>query len=65
MRQCLGPKKVARLRQATGLPVVAVLVRGGTSHVKDLCLEDGSIVCLHRDGTLEKSPYRHGMIPPS
>lgn len=59
MRQQLGPKKVARLRKETGLPIVAVLVRGGTGHRRDLCLEDGSVVCLYRDGTMERSSIGH------
>ena len=52
MRQCMGPKKVARYRRDTGLPLRAILVRGGTEHRKDLCLEDGSIVHLFSDGEM-------------
>jgi len=44
MRQCLGPKKVVRLRKVLNLPIEHVLVRGNTNHRQDLCLEDGSIV---------------------
>lgn len=53
MRQLLGPKKVAALRKKTGLPIVKVMVRGGTNHRRDLCLEGGSVVCLFRDGRME------------
>lgn len=63
-RQTLGPKKVDKLRRQTGLPVVAVLVRGGTEHRKDLCLADGSVVHLYSDGTLERSDLVHSMTPP-
>lgn len=56
MRQLLGTKKVKRLAAETGLPIVKVMVRGGTDHRKDLCLEDGSIVSLYRDGTMENDP---------
>ncbi len=43
------------MRLLTGLPIVKVMVRGGTGHRKDLCLKDGSIVHLYPDGTMEKS----------
>ena len=61
----MGEKKVAKLREQTGLPVIAVLVRGGTEHRKDLCLEDGSVVHLYSDGTTEVSTIRHNMKPPN
>lgn len=54
-RQRMGEKKVARLREQLGLPIVKVLVRGNTGHRKDLCLEDGTVVSLYKDGTLEKT----------
>ena len=57
-RQKLGEKKLARYRRETGLPVVYGLVRGNTDHRVDLLLEDGSIVCRYKDGSLEKSPLR-------
>ena len=63
-RQRLGAKKTKALAQATGLPVVAVLVRGGTDHRKDLCLEDGSVVHLYSDGSMEKSALKHAMTGP-
>lgn len=53
MRQKLGPKKVEALRKSTGLSIVAVLVRGGTDHRKDLLIEGGKIICLYPDGTME------------
>ena len=52
-RQSLGAKKVRHLRAKTGLDVVAAMVRGGTDHRIDLCLADGSVISLHRDGSLE------------
>lgn len=58
-RQRLGTKKIEKLRRETGLPIVAVLVRGGTDHRLDLCLEDRSIVHLYRDGGMEVSDMRH------
>ena len=60
MRQNLGEKKVAKLRQQTGLPVIAVQVRGNTGHRKDLFLDDGRIVYLYLDGTMQVSEFRHG-----
>jgi endonuclease V-like protein UPF0215 family len=64
-RQRLSEKNVAKLRKETGLPVIAVLVRGGTAHRKDLCLEDGSVVRLYADGTTELSSIRHNMKRPN
>lgn len=57
-RQSLGEKRVRRLATETGLPVVKVLVKGGTDHRKDLCLEDGTVMHLYRDGSMEKSALR-------
>jgi len=42
-RQRLGEKKTRQLRERLGLPIVVVLVRGGTDHRQDLCLADGTI----------------------
>ena len=56
-RQLLGPKKVAKLREATRLPIVAVSVRGGCNHEKRLCLEGGRVVVLHRNGELTESMF--------
>ena len=53
MRQRVGEKKLRRLRDQTGLPVVAAMVRGGTDHRIDLCLEGGHVAALYRDGTIE------------
>lgn len=58
-RQRLNDRKTRRLREQTGLDVIRVLVRGGTDHRRDLCLADGSVVHLYRDGTMEKSDIRH------
>lgn len=55
MRQLLGPKKVAALAQSTGLPLEKVMVRGGTDHRRDLCLTDGRIFYLDRNGEIEDS----------
>jgi hypothetical protein len=55
MRQRLGKKKMEALRKQTGLAIVAVMVRGGTDHREDLCLDDGSIIYLYQDGTMEKA----------
>lgn len=43
-RQLVGKKKVAKYREATGLPVCTALVRGGTNHRVDLLLEEGKVV---------------------
>jgi hypothetical protein len=48
----MSDKNAKKLAASTGLPVVMVMVRGGTSHRKDLCLEDGSIRCLWPDGSI-------------
>ena len=61
MRQLMSHKKVAMLRAKFDLPIVAVLVRGGTNHRKDLCLDDGTIVCLWPDGVLSESESKHGV----
>ena len=50
----LGEKKVKKYKKLTGLPLVSALTRGGTDHRIDLLLEDGSIVSLYKDGTMEK-----------
>lgn len=60
-RQRLGVKKTNRLIAETGLPIVAVLVRGGTRHRRDLCLSDGSVIHLYRDGKMEKALIGHSM----
>lgn len=52
-RQRVGEKKVRKLREKLGLPIVTALVRGGTDHRIDLCLEDGSVTYYWKDGTLE------------
>ena len=53
----MGPMKVARIRRETGLPVVHVLVRGGTNHRRDLCLTDGSIKHLWPDGSVTEPEW--------
>ena len=58
-RQELGLKKVLRLRKETGLDIIAVLVRGGTEHRRDLCLRDGTIICMWPDGDIIPSEYTH------
>ena len=59
MRQRLNKKKIKKLKLQTGFDIVAVFVRGGTDHRKDLCLADGSIVFLYKDGTMQKSNFGH------
>ena len=59
MRQRLGEKKTRQLRERLGLPIVKVMVRGGTDHRQDLCLEDGTITSYWpATGELAKSPGR-------
>ena len=61
MRQLLGIKKVRKYRLLTGLPIIAGLVRGGTDHRVDLCLQDGTVAFYYpKTGELEKSNCRHG-----
>lgn len=54
----MNQKNTAKLAKQLNLPIVKVMVRGGTDHRKDLCLEDGSIVSLFRDGSTEKDAYK-------
>ena len=54
-RQSMSDKKVKRLAVETGLDLVAVLVRGGTNHRKDLYVKGGGIVHLYRGGRMETS----------
>jgi hypothetical protein len=65
-RQLLGRKKTVALRKQTGLDIIAVLVRGGTEHRRDLCLRDGTVKFMWPDGeitipepNLDGSPYHH------
>lgn len=57
-RQLLSYRKVRGLARRTGLPIVAAMVRGGTDHRIDLCLDDGTIAYLSRDGSVERSDER-------
>jgi len=61
MRQLLSDKKVMELKQQTDLPIIAVSVRGGEDHTRHLCLDDGSIVILFKDGTMKRSNFRHSL----
>lgn len=66
-RQRLGEKKVQKLRGLLGLPIVGAFARGGTEHRLDLCLEDGRILHLYPDGSIEEATFRHGIttkLPP-
>lgn len=55
MRCTVGPKKIAKYRAITGLPIISALVRGGTDHRIDLLIDGGSIVHWYKDGTMEES----------
>jgi hypothetical protein len=55
-------KNVKKYATRLNLPIVRILVRGGTGHRKDLCLEDGSIMELYPDGTMEKSTMKWGIF---
>lgn len=55
MRQALGEKKVKRLGEKLGLPIIRAVVRGGTDHRIDFRIDgDDSVYSLNRDGTIEK-----------
>jgi hypothetical protein len=58
MRQSVGTRKVRQLAARTGLPVVGAQVRGGTDHRIDLCLSNGSIASLYRDGKMTLTTIR-------
>lgn len=61
MRQQLGPRKIKKYAQMTGLAVIKGLVRGGTDHRVDLELADGRWFSLWPDGTLqEQEAYSKG-----
>ena len=65
MARCrVGEKKIALYRRKTKLPIIAALVRGGTDHRIDLCLEGGIVIHWYNDGTMEKSEIGHNMILP-
>ena len=53
-RQKLGPKKVNKLRETTGLDIVFALTRGGTNHRIDLHLKNGDVYHLHKTGRFER-----------
>lgn len=57
MRQIMNQKKTTKLAKELSLPIIKVMVRGGSDHAKDLCLNDGTVVTIHRDGSQTKSPY--------
>lgn len=63
MRQRMSEKNVARLRRKLNLPIHHILVRGGTDHRKDLIMEDGMIISIWPDGTVQKSNCR-AFVPP-
>jgi len=50
----LGPKKLKKLREKTGLDIIYARVRGGSDHRVILFVSDGATWHLHKDGTLEK-----------
>jgi hypothetical protein len=52
-RQKLGPKKIKILCLSTGLPIHAAFARGGTNHTLLLCLKDGRVFHLYKDGSLQ------------
>ena len=59
MARCVvGQKKVDKYRKQTGLPVVTAMVRGGSDHAVELCLEGGNVVTLFKDGTMENNPIK-------
>ena len=62
MRQWVGKKKVQKLRRELALPIVGVLVRGGTHHRRDLYLEDGRVLYLFWVGSMEQSPTQYGSV---
>jgi len=58
MRQRMSEKNTKRIARKLNLPVVGVLVRGGTDHRKDLLLEDGSVMHYYSNGETEKSDMK-------
>ena len=59
-RQRMSNKNTKKYREKLNLPIKYILVRGGTDHRKDLCLKDGSVIHMYKDGTLEKSTMKWG-----
>lgn len=58
MRCVIGNKKVKKLCDKTGLPILTAMTRGGTGHRIDLCLSDGSMKELYPDGSIEDKDMR-------
>ena len=48
--QWMSDKRVAQIKKDTGLPVLAVSVRGGQDHSKTLYLPHGVVAELRKDG---------------
>jgi hypothetical protein len=54
----MSEKNAEKFCEKYNLPIVCILVRGGTGHRKDLCLIDGSIIYLYKDGSMVKSSIK-------
>ena len=57
-RQIMSQKRTRQLAYAFNLPIVKVWVRGNTHHRKDLCLYDGTILNLYKDGNIYRSEIK-------
>ncbi|HAA01898.1 MAG TPA: hypothetical protein DCE18_00840 [Syntrophobacteraceae bacterium] len=60
MRCQIGPRKVKKYSDVTGLPIAAALVRGNTDHRIDMFLIDGTLVCWFKDGNIVR--YEDGVM---
>lgn len=59
VRQRMSNKNTRKYALKFNLPIHHIQVRGGTSHRKDFCLEDGSIMSYYSNNNiLEKAPYK-------
>lgn len=56
MRQALSPRKVARIREQTGLPVVYAFARGDSDHTIWLLLENCRTARLLKTGEVVIPP---------
>jgi len=58
MRQKLRLRNIIKIRKETGLKdIIAVQVRGGTNHRRDLLMPNGIVLCLYKDGAIVKSEF--------
>lgn len=53
-----NPRALQRLAEQTQRPIVGALTRGGTDHRIDAFESDGTVWCVYKDGSVERSDIR-------